>query len=47
VTVTLRVPINHPACSGGMLVLVQGSAESVSSADFQVPDLRWPVDWFG
>jgi hypothetical protein len=42
----LRVPIIHPAWSGGTLVLVKGSAESVSSADFQAPDLRWHADRF-
>ncbi|MBL1102595.1 hypothetical protein [Streptomyces coffeae] len=34
----LWVPINHPCSSGSMLVLVEGSAESVSSADFQVSE---------
>lgn len=36
--VALRVPINHPAWSSGMSVLVKGSAESVSSADLQVSE---------
>ncbi|GAA0955155.1 hypothetical protein GCM10009575_083420 [Streptomyces rhizosphaericus] len=35
----LRVPINHERSSGGVLVLVEGSAESVSSVDFQVGEL--------
>ncbi|MFB7224992.1 hypothetical protein ACFC0I_44335, partial [Streptomyces sp. NPDC056227] len=34
-TRTLRVPINHPTCSGGMLVLAKVSAEPVSSVDLQ------------
>ncbi len=29
------VPIIHPSWSRGMLVLVKGSAESISSTDFQ------------
>jgi hypothetical protein len=33
---TVWVPINHLRSSGRSLVLVEGSAESVSSADFQV-----------
>jgi hypothetical protein len=43
----LRVPINHPAWSGGMLVLVKGSAESVSSADLQVSGASWQADRIG
>jgi hypothetical protein len=43
----LRVPINHPAWSRGMLVLVEGSAESVSSVDFKVPDPLCQTDWLG
>ncbi|MFE2094848.1 hypothetical protein, partial [Streptomyces sp. NPDC059460] len=35
-TPSVRVPINHPTCSGGMLVLMQGSAEPVSSVDLQM-----------
>lgn len=44
---TLRVPINHPAWSSSMSVLAEGSAEPVSSTDFQVSDVRWHVDRFG
>ncbi|EXU66186.1 hypothetical protein Z951_21340 [Streptomyces sp. PRh5] len=36
---TLRVPTNHPRSSGGVLVLVEDSAESVSAADFEVGEL--------
>lgn len=36
---SMRVLMTHPACSGGLLVLVQGSSESVSSADLKVSDL--------
>lgn len=43
----LRVPINHPSSSGRMLVLAQGSAESISSVDLQVSDLPWFGDPFG
>ncbi|MGR3939333.1 hypothetical protein [Streptomyces sp. BRA346] len=35
----LRVPINHPHSSGCVLVLVERSAESVSSVDFRVGEL--------
>lgn len=35
------MPINHPACSGGLLILMQGSAEPVLSVDLQVHDLSW------
>ena len=34
----LWVPINHPCWSGSMSVLVEGTAESVSSADVEVRD---------
>jgi hypothetical protein len=34
----LRVPIIHPCWSGGMLVFVEGAAESVPSADIVVRD---------
>ena len=43
----LRVPINHPAWSSGTLVFVEGSAESVSSADFKVHGLLCQADRFG
>jgi len=43
----VRVPIKHPAWSSGVSVFVQGSAESVSSVDIEVLDLRWQVDRFG
>lgn len=43
----VQVPIIHPTWSGRMLVLVQGSAESISSVDIQVPDLCWHVNRFG
>lgn len=43
----LRVPINHPDWSGGVLVLVRCSARSVSSADLQVSDVPWRAARFG
>jgi hypothetical protein len=43
----LRVPINHPAWSGGVLVLAKGPAEAVTSADLQVPELCWFADRLG
>jgi hypothetical protein len=44
---TVRVPNNHPPWSSGVLVLVEGAAESISSADLQVCDLSWFGDPFG
>ena len=44
---TLRVPISHPGRSGDMLVLVKGSAESISSLDLQASDLPWFGDRCG
>ncbi|MFF3959247.1 winged helix-turn-helix domain-containing protein [Streptomyces sp. NPDC001890] len=42
----LRVPINHPSCSGDMWVLMQVSAKPVSSVDLQMHDLSWFGDRF-
>ena len=36
---TLWVPINHPCCSSGMFVFVEGAAEAVASSYVQVDDL--------
>ena len=46
-SVTLRVPINHPAWSGGVLVLVKDPAEAVTLADLQMPELCWFADRSG
>ena len=43
----LRVPNKHPPSSGGVLVFVEGSAESISSVDVQVSDLSWIGGRFG
>ena len=44
---TVRVPINHPAWSCGMLVLVEGAAQPVSSTDLQTSGMCWFVHRFG
>lgn len=43
----LRVPINYPAWSSNMSVLVKGSAEAVSAVDLQVADVSWRADRLG
>ncbi|MFD9511133.1 hypothetical protein, partial [Streptomyces mirabilis] len=43
----LRVPINYPAWSSDMSVLVKGSAEAVSAVDLQVADVSWRADRLG
>ncbi|MET7356495.1 hypothetical protein ABZT42_54185, partial [Streptomyces mirabilis] len=44
---TLRVPVNYPAWSSNMSVLVKGSAEAVSAVDLQVADVSWRADRLG
>jgi len=44
---TLWVPNNRPPRSSGMFVLVEGSAESILSADLQMHDLPWFGDRSG
>jgi hypothetical protein len=44
---TLWVPIIHPCWLGSMSVLVEGAAESVSSADVEVRDPPGIGDRFG
>lgn len=44
---SLRVPINYPAWSSDMSVLVKGSAEAVSAVDVQVADVSWRADRLG
>lgn len=44
---SMRVSISHPRCSGGMVVFVQGPAESTLPTNFQMQDLLWLGDRFG
>lgn len=43
----MRVPIDYPAWSSDMSVLVKGSAEAVSAVDLQVADVSWRADRLG
>src|SRR5436309_2223139 len=46
-TCALYLPKRHPSSSGGMVVLVQDAAESISSSDVQPGELAGVGDRFG